>query len=81
MATDDQKFDDDILTPLMVDIIKHADRQVMEKLGRPLYVSLFVWPSEAQELASYMGNHGPEERDAVAQVMIDLLIKWGYIEK
>ena len=77
MATDDQKFDDDILTPLMVDIIKHADRQVMEKLGRPLCISLFVWPSEAQSSRATWAITG--RRNVTSGPGDDrLLIKWGY---
>jgi hypothetical protein len=76
---DDKEIGDDDVKALLIDLIKHNDGEIVRRLGRPLYATLLVWPSKAHELVNYVGNYEPAERHELAQAMIELLIRWGYI--
>jgi hypothetical protein len=72
---------DETINGLMRDMLAKNDRMITERLGRPLVLSLMLWPSRQHELVSYIANIEPERRDEIASAMIELLIRWGYIEK
>jgi hypothetical protein len=64
---------------LMVDLMALVEDEIMRVLGRPLVATLILWPSNAHELANYITNIEPARRGEVAQAMIELLTRWGYM--
>ncbi len=78
---DERRITDETINTLMRDMLARCDRMIMEQLGRPLALSLMLWPSQHHELVSYIANIEPERRAEIAAAMIELLIRWGYIEK
>jgi hypothetical protein len=79
MTDDRELLNDDDVARLLRDLMRHCDAETTRRLGRPLYIALICFPSRAHELVSWIANAEPAERDNLAQAMIELLTRWGYI--
>lgn len=77
--TDDKELRDDDISALLRDLMKHCDAETTRRLGRPIYLALIAFPSNAHELASWIANAEPAEREKLAMAMVELLTRWGYI--
>jgi class 3 adenylate cyclase len=70
---------DEDVARVLDECVQHVDGAIRKALGRPLIFSLIAFPSRAHELAAFASNIEPERRAEIAQALIELLVRWGYI--
>jgi hypothetical protein len=62
------------------DCLRYFDDKTQERYGKPLLAGLVTFPADECDIVSFASN-APGEREVFAQAMINLLIRWGYIEQ
>lgn len=61
-------------------MVKQIDPALREFFGLPLIACLIVFPPNTNELASWIANADASERPNIAQALIELLTRWGYLK-
>jgi hypothetical protein len=70
---------EEMMNAHLAGLLAHIDAENLRVLGKPVYATVLLWPSDQHELVAYAANCEPGEREQIAQAMIELLTRWGHI--
>jgi hypothetical protein len=75
-----ERSDEEVRLFLQDLVVKQIDPAVRKFFDAPLYLGLIAFPSHAHELVTWAANADPSERKKMAMAMVELLMRWGYLQ-